>query len=218
MRTKTAILFSGLFIILLFGFSSTANADRIPPEDMAYTPVVLTQLTVKSTSVKVYVYENTTLYVKKGSKLLVKKSYKTEGVKTVKIKKQKKNEKLKFYLIYKVSGKRGSIVTKKVTAKKMKVKTVEFKAKLVDDLWIKATGNIGDTVYFRLVKKGKREGWQKAGTIISRNKLYFIPPEPEVFYEELDQCYYQVRLKRLNGKYSNIIRVKVPESMADIFY
>ena len=92
------------------------NASYLPPSEWRYSPKVLTgEITENTTSVPVYVFEDTILYVKNGRKVIYKKFYANEGLKSVKIKKQKGNSKLKFYLVADASGKRGDVITRKVT-------------------------------------------------------------------------------------------------------
>ncbi|MCI8484219.1 MAG: hypothetical protein HFH41_07750 [Lachnospiraceae bacterium] len=86
-----------------------------PPEEIQYTPkVLLKEITERTTAIPVYVYEDTTLYIKNGTHTVYKKFYKEEGLKKVKIAKQKAGSKLKFYLVADISGKRGKIITRKV--------------------------------------------------------------------------------------------------------
>ena len=92
------------------------KADLVPPSEYRYTPMVVTEeITERTTSIPVYVFDETTLYIKNGSEVIFQKFYQKEGLKNVKIKKQKGGSKLQFYLIAKSSGKRGDVVTKKVT-------------------------------------------------------------------------------------------------------
>ena len=91
------------------------RAGIIPPEEQRFTPRVITEkVTERTTSVDVYVYGNTTLYIKNGNKIIFRKFYEEEGLRKVKIKRQKGKSKLKFYLIAKTSGLKGGVVTKKV--------------------------------------------------------------------------------------------------------
>ena len=92
------------------------KADLVPPSEYRYTPMVVTEeITERTTSIPVYVFDETTLYIKNGSEVIFQKFYQKKGLKNVKIKKQKGGSKLKFYLIAKTSGKKDKVVTKKVT-------------------------------------------------------------------------------------------------------
>lgn len=89
----------------------------LPSKEAVFTPSVLVkEITEGMASVPVYVYDDTTLYIKNGSKTVFQKTYPKEGIKTVKMKKQKGGSKLKFYLVAKRSGKKGKTVTRTVTA------------------------------------------------------------------------------------------------------
>ena len=92
------------------------RASLAPPSTIRYTPIVLMEeITERTTSIPVYVCDETTLYIKNGGKVIFHKFYQKKGLENVKIKKQKGGSKLEFYLIAKASGKRGNVVTKKVT-------------------------------------------------------------------------------------------------------
>lgn len=95
---------------------SSVMAMLAMPEMIHYTPAVLMEeITEHTSSVPVYVYDDTTLYIENGSEIIYQKFYSQKGLKNVKIKRQKGGSKLKFYLIAKVSGKVGDVVTRKVT-------------------------------------------------------------------------------------------------------
>lgn len=97
------------------GWPTEVKADQLPPSEWSFTPKVLTNdITDRTTEVLVYVYEDTTLFVKNGSELLLEKFYKKEGVKTVRIEPQSGGTKLSFYLIAKTSGKKGKTVSRNV--------------------------------------------------------------------------------------------------------
>lgn len=115
--TKKIFLCMLLAVITLVSVQPTAvMAKPAVPELIQYTPIVLLkEITANTTSVPVYVYEDTTLYVKKGNKTVFQRHYQKEGVKNVKIKKQKGGSRLKFYLVAKVSGKKGNTVIRRVT-------------------------------------------------------------------------------------------------------
>lgn len=115
--TKKIFLCMLLAVITLVSVQPTAvMAKPAVPELIQYTPIVLLkEITANTTSVPVYVYEDTTLYVKKGNKTVFQRHYQKEGVKNVKIKKQKGGSRLKFYLVAKVSGKKGNTVIRHVT-------------------------------------------------------------------------------------------------------
>lgn len=116
-KTKKMFLCMLLAVIALVSVQPTAVMAKPPvPELIEYTPIVLVkEITETTTSVPVYVYEDTTLYVKKGNKTIFHKHYAKEGVKNVKIKKQKGGSRLRFYLVAKISGKKGDTVTRNVT-------------------------------------------------------------------------------------------------------
>lgn len=91
------------------------SAGLLPPTEQRFTPRVLTEeITDRTTSVSVYVYDNTTLYIKNGRKVIFRKFYEEKGLRNVKIKKQEGKSKLKFYLIAQSSGLKGGVVTRKV--------------------------------------------------------------------------------------------------------
>ena len=94
----------------------TVKAILVPPSEYRYTPKVLTEeITERTTLIPVYVFDETTLYIKNSSKVVFQKYYQKKGLKNVKINKQKGGSKLKFYLIAKTSGKKDKVVPKKVT-------------------------------------------------------------------------------------------------------
>ncbi len=102
-------------LTILLSSVQTVSAMRIPPSEYVYTPSVLVdEITDHTNKIPVYVYNRTTLYVKNGKDVIFQKYYKEEGRKTIKIKKQKGNSRLKFYLVSKDSGKKGRVVTKSV--------------------------------------------------------------------------------------------------------
>ena len=116
-KTKKACLCLLALVLTLSNIQPmTVKACLVPPSEYRYTPKVLKEeITERTTSIPVYVFDETTLYIKNGSEVIFQKFYQKEGLKNVKIKKQKGGSKLQFYLIAKSSGKRGDVVTKKVT-------------------------------------------------------------------------------------------------------
>lgn len=87
----------------------------LPPEEIQYTPkVLLKEVTERTTVIPVYVYADTTLYIKNGENIVFQKFYEEEGLKRAKIAKQKAGSKLKFYLVADISGKKGKVITRKV--------------------------------------------------------------------------------------------------------
>ncbi len=105
-----------LACVLAFTNVQTAFAKTsLPSYEAVFTPAVLVkEVTESTTSIPVYVYDDTTLYVMNGSKAIFQKTYSKEGIKTVKIKKQAGGSKLKFYLVTKRTGKKGKTVTRTV--------------------------------------------------------------------------------------------------------
>lgn len=113
---KTFSLLLAVMFILLSAQPINVDACRLPSSEWRFSPKVLAgEVTENTTSIPVYVFQDTTLYIKNGSKVAYKKFFANEGLKNVKIKKQKGSSKLRFYLVAKASGKRGDVVTRKVT-------------------------------------------------------------------------------------------------------
>lgn len=112
---KVCLCLLALVIILSNVQPMAVKACLLPPSEYRYTPKVLTEeITERTTSIPVYVFDETTLYIKNGKEVIFKKFNQKKGLKNVKIKKQKGGSKLKFYLIAKTSGKKDKVVTKKV--------------------------------------------------------------------------------------------------------
>lgn len=112
---KVCICLLMLVITVVNTRTVSVKANLIPPSEYRFTPKVLTEeITDRTGLVLVYVFDNTTLYIKNGSNIVYKKFYAKKGLKEVKIEKQKGGCKLKFYLIAQTSGKKGDVVTKKV--------------------------------------------------------------------------------------------------------
>lgn len=151
------------FLIITMTNMQTVFADQNPPSGHVFTPCVLVdEITNNSTIIPVYVYEDTTLYVKNGSKTIFHKFYKEKGRKNIKIKKQKGNSRLKLYLVSKDSGKRGRIVTKKVTKLPVVAKEKILKSmarpkiqKIItsEDKVVEVSGKKGATLVIRNEKK-----------------------------------------------------------------
>ena len=54
----------------------TVKAILVPPSEYRYTPKVLTEeITERTTSIPVYVFDETTLYIKNGKEVIFKKFY-----------------------------------------------------------------------------------------------------------------------------------------------
>lgn len=170
--------------------TATVKACQVPPSEWTFTPSVLTnEITNRTTGIPVYVYEDTTLYIKNGSKIIYQKFYSKEGLKNVKIKKQKGGSKLKFYLISKDSGKKGDVVTRKVvklpTVAPEKPdstipKPVVSKSITSKTTSIKVTGNKGTTLVVKNEKKTlktvkfKKDGEKKITIPVQeKGTLYF---------------------------------------------
>lgn len=104
-----ALILTGVSIII----PDTAFGCSLPPNEVKYTPVVFTKITTQTDSIRIYVYEDTTLKVKNQSGVIFQKHYKSEGTKTVRIPQQKAKAKLKFTLTTSY-GTKGGTVTKTV--------------------------------------------------------------------------------------------------------
>lgn len=190
-KTKKMFLCMLLAVITLVSVQPTAvMAKPAVPELIQYTPIVLVkEITDCTTSMPVYVYDDTTLYIKKGNKTIFQRYYQKKGVKNVKIKKQKGGSRLKFYLVAKVSGKKGDTVTRNVTKlpivapekldasipKPLILKTITSKTSSIS-----VTGHKGSTLVIKNEKKilgtvkYKKSGEQKI-TFPAQEKgtLYF---------------------------------------------
>lgn len=113
---KICSLLLAVIFILLSAQPVNVNACHLPSSEWRYSPKVLIgEITENTTSIPVYVFKDTTLYIKNSNKVIYKKFHANEGLKKVKIKKQKGGSKLKFYLVADASGKRGDVVTRRVT-------------------------------------------------------------------------------------------------------
>lgn len=88
-------------------------ASQIPPEEMKYTPTVISPLNSASNNVVVFGFKDTTLHVECGGKSLAKVKYSKREFKNVKIKPQKAGAKMRFYLVTSY-GKKGKVVTRTV--------------------------------------------------------------------------------------------------------
>lgn len=139
MNKKTRKLSILLVVALLLTMVQPVFAKtEVPAKNNSFTPKVMTsQITNRTTKVSVYVYDATTLYIKKGTETIFKKYYAKEGLKTASIAKQKGKSKLDIYLVYKPSGKKGKVVratvkalpavSKEAYSKKIKTPTVQKK-------------------------------------------------------------------------------------------
>ncbi|WP_394925868.1 hypothetical protein [uncultured Robinsoniella sp.] len=188
---------------------TTIDADartNVPTQNMKYNPTVITPITTKTTKIKVYVYSNTKLYIKKGNKTLASKSFKKEGIKTIRIKKQKLNSKIKFYLVNMANGKKGKIVTKKVVNK---ADNIILKAPKViyESGVLTVRGKIGCVVYIKVVHNEGSDPWYKFGTILSKKGIEATPS-----FSTDTHGYCLVRLKDTTGKKSPITKVRIPKN------
>lgn len=115
-KTKKMFLCMLLAVVVLVSVQpSSVMAKPAVPELIQYTPIVLVkEITDRTTSIPVYVYDDTTLFIKKGNETIFQRYYTKKGVKNIKIKEQKGGSRLKFYLVAKVSGKKGDTVSRNV--------------------------------------------------------------------------------------------------------
>lgn len=201
---KKILLFSCLLGIMILAPRNLASAKTlVAPRDAKFTPTVFTQLTPKTTKVNIYVYQNTTLYIKNGSKLIAKKHFKTEGTKIVNIKKQAINSKIKFYLYNNSNKKKGSTVIKTVVKKAENQPLTAPKLKYSYGL-LTIKGKIGCDIFIKYVENGQSSKWIKSGTILTKNGLTIMSKQ----FKNSDGYYY-VKLKDLNGKTSTTTKLKV---------
>ncbi len=105
-----------LACLLAFTNIQTVSAKtELPAREAVFTPTVfLKEVTENTNSIPVYVYDNTTLYVKNGGQVIFQRNYPNGGLKNVKIARQAGGSKLAFYLVAKRNGKRGKTVTRTV--------------------------------------------------------------------------------------------------------
>lgn len=195
-----------LCTILLVTTIDVDARTNVPIQNMKYNPTVITPITTKTTKIKVYVYSNTKLYIKKGNKTLASKSFKKEGIKTISIKKQKLNSNIKFYLVNMANGKKGKIVTKKVVNK---ANNIILKAPMVtyESGVLTVRGKIGCAVYIKVVHNEGSDSWYKFGTILSKKGIEATPS-----FSTDTHGYCLVRLKDTTGKKSPSTKVKIPKN------
>ena len=153
-----------------------AFADWVYAEEAILTPVVLTKITTQTDKVRVYVYPDTTLEIKDKTQTIFKKTYKSEGKKTIKIPLQKANTKLKFTLttkygvvdtVTKTVKDDGVISKKKINAS---LKKPKIAGKVTDKTTsVKVYAKKGETLYIqngaKVLKKikYKKTGYQAVG-------------------------------------------------------
>ncbi|MCM1256437.1 MAG: hypothetical protein NC307_01115 [Roseburia sp.] len=178
MRKMKQTLTIAILIIAMIGtvliYPQNAHAGMISPEEVEYTPTVFTTITTQTDKVRVYVYEDTTLKVKSELGMVFKKTYKSEGKKTITIPEQKAGTKLRFTLTTSY-GKTGSTVTKRVkddgiiSNKKINsaLKKPKISGKITDkSTTVKIYARKGDTLYIQngasvLIKhKYRKTGYQ----------------------------------------------------------
>lgn len=151
-------------------------AGGIPAEQNIYTPIILTKITTQTDKVRVYVYKDTTLEIKDKTQTVFKKTYKSEGKKTIKIPLQKANTKLKFILtskygvadtVTKTVNDDGVISKKKINSSLNKPKVA---GKVTDKTTsVKVYAKKGETLYIqngaKVLKKikYKKTGYQAVG-------------------------------------------------------
>lgn len=190
---------------------ASLDGSRISLDRVTYDPVVLRQITPKTRKVRVYVEQDTTLYIKRGTKILAKRYYKEGGIKTVRIPRQRRNTRLKFYLVNGYNDRRGRIVVHKV--KSRGTKRVPFQVKVKKDGKAVIRGNMGDEVFQQEVYEGGKTEWRRKGYILSKkNKITIQLPF------SVDGSYCRIRLKRLGGNYSKVIEAKGEVSDGSIEY
>jgi len=209
--------FTNLFLIITavicFGVAGKQEVFATTTGGLQY-PVVFTSITPRTTKVKVYVEGETTLYVKQGKETLFKKYYKNDGIKTITISKQKFKTKLTFY----VKGKRNDkmYTSEKVTAKEVKkAKRVALKAPELsfnaDTTEITVKGKVGTKVYIRERNESKKGQWVYYGVILNKSGITKKIQDFDTSKTYSSSEYYEIRLKDLNGKYSEKTNLKLTD-------
>lgn len=215
MERKTALkrwVLAALAAVMLFCTCSImALADNltVPDSERVYEPVILSQITPKTLKVKVYGYEDTTLYVKKGKKLITKKVFKKDGIKNIQIKRQKKGTKLSFKLVNNRNNK-ARTVYQAVGKKNKDLKTRKQRAAYKYG-YLTVKGTVGSTVYLKAVEKGKADRWRKIGVILDKNG---VSVKPGIAPSSKKKSYCWIKLKDADGKFGKAMKVYIkPEKI-----
>lgn len=197
--------------------AGSALTDEAQSKRRDETPVILSQITAKTTKIKVYGYKNTKLYVKNGEKRIGQKTFKKDGIQTVRIKKQEKGTKLSFQLVNQKSGKTRTIY-QKVGKKNRNLNARKQSASCwtdyltetgfpKDTVYLTVKGTVGSTVYMKPVEKGKAGKWRKVGVVLDREGLRVkVGIKP---FAGGKKSYCLVRLKGINGKYGKTMKAYV---------
>lgn len=186
-------------------------------------PVILNQITAKTTRIKVYGYKNTTLYVKNGEKLIGQKTFKKDGIQTVRIKKQENGTTLSFQLVNQRNSKTRTIY-QKVGKKNRNLNGRKQSASCwtdyltetgfpKDTVYLTVKGTVGSTVYMKPVEKGKAGKWRKIGVILDQEGIRVKVGIKPVAGGKKSYCL--VRLKGLNGKYGKTMKAYAKPSQYD---
>ena len=119
-RIRIAVIML-LFLLVVVMLTSTnvlaAEKGREKKEKgkpLTYEPKVLSAINEGTTRVQVYVYSHTTLYIRNGSTLIAQRRYGRNGVKTVRIPRQKKGKRLSFQLRNNLTNLLGPMVYRTV--------------------------------------------------------------------------------------------------------
>lgn len=194
-----------------------ARRDDFQSERRDEKPVILNQITAKTTRIKVYGYKNTTLYVRNGKKLIGQTTFKKDGIQTVKIKKQKNGNKISFQLVNQKSSKTRTIYQR--VGKKNRNLSVRRQSVFCwtdyltekgfpkDTVYLTVKGTVGSTVYMKPVENGKARKWRKVGVILDQEGLRVKAGIEPFAGGKKNYCL--VRLKGINGKYGKTIKVYV---------
>ena len=180
-------------------------------------PVILNQITAKTTRIKVYGYKNTTLYVKNGEKLIGQKTFKKDGIQTVRIKKQENGTTLSFQLVNQRNSKTRTIY-QKVGKKNRNLNARKQSASCMWSHWtgtdfsdeaiyLTVKGTVGSTVYMKPVEKGKTRKWRKIGVILDQEGIRVKVGITPLVGGKKSYCL--VRLKGINGKYGKTMKAYV---------
>ncbi|MCI8280855.1 MAG: hypothetical protein HFI76_03960 [Lachnospiraceae bacterium] len=136
MRNQWKKVIAVLLACMLFPFE--VFSLPVMAKTTVQKPVVITNtITDATTSIQVYGEKNAVLYVKNGKKVIAKKTYSSESVKTISIKAQKAGSTLEFYLSK--SGKKGLSVKKRVDKIAAQGRSKSIKSPVVSTKSIKAT-------------------------------------------------------------------------------
>lgn len=211
-KTILKKLFFMLAIVACLGIAGQQEVLALTLVAGAQSPVVFTSITPKTTKVQVYVHGETTLYVKKGKALLAKKYYKSEGIKTITIPKQKVKSKLNFYVKNKGGEKprTSKTTTVSVVSKAKKVALtapkLNFNAGTTE---LRVRGKAGSKVYIRKVTGSKNGKWAYQGLIFGKEGNTKMIAGFDTCKTYSTSEYYEVRLKDLNGQYSKITKLEL---------